>query len=56
MSDTETRSKASISTIWIDIFDLDGESAKISIVNGQAKLRVEGDGFGQSECICLVRA
>ena len=36
--------KASVSTIWSDI-DLDGESAKISIVNGQAKIRVDGDGF-----------
>jgi len=36
--------KASVSKIWTDI-DFDGESAKISIVNGQAKLRVEGDGF-----------
>ncbi len=44
MSDTETKHKASVSAIWTDI-DLDGKPAKMSIVNGQAKLRVEGDGF-----------
>ena len=44
MSNSERKPKASISVIWTDI-DFDGLSAKISIVNGQAKLRVEGDGF-----------
>jgi hypothetical protein len=44
MSNSKQESKASVSTIWTDI-DLDGESAKISIVNGQAKIRVDGDGF-----------